>query len=477
MKKIIVFLFILTIVVTSGCKKFLDEKPQTEIGADQFWKSEDDIKAGLAAMYDGVQSMFDNDFTLWGDSRTDEVEVNQYGDDAYSVNGLSAATRGSDWSNIYKTISRANLAIKNIPIIKSTYQTGLDQKLVNHYLSQAYGVRAFCYFWIVRLWGDAPVYTQPFENLNDNPKSRTSAALVIDTVIIPDLEKAAALSDVKRTNVYEVSLGAIYSMLIDVAMWKKDYAKAVEWFGKLEGLKKYSLEPTATWKNLFIAPDKSAESIWSVYWDWTVDGGADVSSLIGAGNTNSDFYAEDSVWNYFTTTAADIRGPQTVDFNVSNHDKFPKYYAVDLNSSGSQIYPNSSQANILFPLYRLADLYLLRAEAANKLNDPTNVLKYLNFVHQRAGLTAYTLADLTTPEATENLILEERKLEFYMEGKRWFDLVRTGKVVEVMDPYIKRRQAVRGTTPTGFGDLRTILWPINRTVLNSNPVLIQNPPY
>jgi starch-binding outer membrane protein, SusD/RagB family len=476
MKKIIVSFLILTTIIP-GCKKFLDEKPQTEIGDNEFWKSEDDIKAGLAAMYDGVQSMFDNDYTLWGDSRTDEVEVNQYGDDAYSVNGLSAATRGSDWTNIYKTIARANLAIKNIPIIKDTYQTGLDPKLVNHYLAEAYGTRAFCYFWIVRLWGDAPIYKEPFESLTEEPKSRTAANIVIDSVIIPDLIKAAALSDVKRTDVYEVSLGAIYSMLMDVAMWKKDYTKAVEWFDKLEGLKKYSLEPTATWKKVFIDPTTSKESIWSVNWDWTVDGGADASTLIGAGNTNSDFYAEDSVWNYFTTTTADIRGPQTIDFDVPNHDKFLKYYPVELNSSGNQIYPNGSQANILFPLYRLADLYLLRAEAANQLDDPANALKYLNLVHERAGLTAYTALSFLDKTSMENGILEERKLEFFMEAKRWFDLVRTGKVIEVMDPYIKRRQEVRGTTPTGFGDPRTILWPLNRTVLNSNANLIQNPPY
>jgi hypothetical protein len=80
-------------------------------------------------------------------------------------------------------------------------------------------------------------------------------------------------------------------------------------------------------------------------------------------------------------------------------------------------------------------------------------------------------------DARENAILEERKLELFMEGKRWFDLVRTGKVITVMDPYYRKRQAARGTQPSGFGDPRTVLWPLSTAVINSNRSLIQNPPY
>jgi hypothetical protein len=77
----------------------------------------------------------------------------------------------------------------------------------------------------------------------------------------------------------------------------------------------------------------------------------------------------------------------------------------------------------------------------------------------------------------ENAILEERKLELYLEAKRWFDLIRTDKVFEVMDPILKARQALRASPQIGFGDARKILWPLNRNVLNANSKLIQNPPY
>jgi starch-binding outer membrane protein, SusD/RagB family len=485
MKKITSLLFIAAIITLPSCKKFLDEKPQTEIDASSYWKNEDDIKTGLAAMYDGLQVSFDNNYTIWGDARTDEVETTIYGDDAYVVNGLSANTTGSDWSSFYKTINRANLVIKYGPIIKRDYVTALDQKVLNYYLSQAYAVRAFNYFWVVRLWGDAPYWAEPFEDIVTDPyRERTPASQVLDS-ITTDLERAVTLSlnSTGTPTVYDVSIGAIYAMLQDVNMWRKNYSKSVEWFNKLDALKtgsarRYDTIPRAQWKLLFTTPNDAAnnkESIWSLPWDYLVDGGASVSELIGAGNTNSDFVVDDSVWKYWSTTPTDIRGFQSIDLKVSARDKFNKFYT--LNANGTTTYPNGSSANILFPLYRAADMFLLRAEAANKLGDPTNALKYLNMVHIRAGLPAYTATVLNDQTKMENAILEERKLELYMEAKRWFDLVRTDRVITVMDPVYRARQAKRGTVPTGFGDPRSVLWPINRTVLNSNPKLVQNPPY
>jgi starch-binding outer membrane protein, SusD/RagB family len=77
----------------------------------------------------------------------------------------------------------------------------------------------------------------------------------------------------------------------------------------------------------------------------------------------------------------------------------------------------------------------------------------------------------------EKAILDERQLELFAEGKRWFDLVRTNRVISVMDPLVKLRQQYLGIGQTGFNDARKILWPISRDALNKDPLLIQNPPY
>ena len=273
-----------------------------------------------------------------------------------------------------------------------------------------------------------------------------------------------------------MNAGGIYAMLIDVSMWKHDNDGAINWFNKLTALKRYNLEPALTWKNLFTGPDKTVESIWSLYWDWTTDKGANISGQLGAGNTNSQFMISDIIWNYFSNAAnsKDIRGAQSIDLKVKAHDKTLKFYPVNLDSKGAQIYPTNSQANVYFPMYRMADMILLRAEAANNKYDLPNALLYLNQVHTRAGLTAFTATAFPDSTTMSNAILFERQLELFAESKRFFDLVRNGIVPKVLDPIIKTRKP----DALGFGqDTRTILWPLNRAVLNANPQLIQNQPY
>jgi hypothetical protein len=180
------------------------------------------------------------------------------------------------------------------------------------------------------------------------------------------------------------------------------------------------------------------------------------------------------IWNYFSSTPTDIRSAQSVDLKVKAHDKTLKFYAANLDAKGNQIYPANNQANVYFPIYRFADMVLLRAEAANKLNDRATALTLLNQVHTRAGLTAYTATALPDSATMNNAILTERQYEFFAEGRRFFDLVRNGLVSTVMDPIIKARKP---DAQPFAADPRTVLWPLSITVLNANPKLTQNQPY
>ncbi len=472
------YILILTSAIAfSGCSKFLDKKPQTEIRTSAFWQTEDDIKAAIAGMYSGMQDVCSTNFLFWGDSRSDNfVDNPKYGNVVYCTNGLTSAINGSDWSPLYTVIGRANDLLKHIPQVKAL-QPGIDPKAINYYLSEARNVRAYCYFQLVKVWGDAPLWTIPFDSIGIDPyKTRIPVNVLLDSLIIPDLLMALSLSDPNQKTVWEANLGLTYAMLIDICMWRHDNAGAISWYDKLVASKRYSLEPTATWKNLFIAPNKTVENIWSIYWDWTTDGGAGISGQIGAGNTNSTHKISDVIWNYFSATAnsKDIRGAQSIDLKVKAHDKTLKYYAVNLDAKGAQIYPANNQANVYFPIYRFADMILLRAEAANNLNDRTTALTLLNQVHTRAGLTAYADTTLRDSATMGNAILKERQYEFFAEGRRFFDLVRNGVVAKVMDPLIK----IRKPDAPGFAvDMRTILWPLSITVLNANPKLVQNQPY
>ena len=91
----------------------------------------------------------------------------------------------------------------------------------------------------------------------------------------------------------------------------------------------------------------------------------------------------------------------------------------------------------------------------------------------RMGYTKMLTASNTPdPEALENAILIERQLELWGEGKRWYDLVRTGKVITTMDPILIERGIAEG-----FGDVGKILFPIHSSVFEANPLIKQNEPY
>jgi len=461
-----------------GCQKFLTKQPLQQITASSFWKTNDDITAGIAAMYNGVQQQCSYNYFAYGDGRTDNFWISQYGNIAYSINGLSNATNGTDWTPIYTTIERANDLLLHVPIIGAS-QAGasIGQVAINNDMAQGYGVRAFCYFQLLRIFGGAPVWRVPFDSVGQAkfiPQS--SAQYLMDSLVIPDLVNAASLVDTTQTTVWYVNRGGIDAMLIDAYMWKHDYTNAIYWYNKLMAPNHYKLEPTATWKNLFIAPQNSNESIWSLTWDWTVNGGANISGEIGAGNTNSQWWISDGIWAYFTNVAnaADIRGTQSIDFKQKNHDKVNKFYPVSLDSKGNQIYPANNQANVYFALYRLSDLMLLRAEAANCTYDTATAINLLNNIHTRAGLPAYTTTTLVDSTTISNALLSERQYELFAEGKRWYDLVRNGIVSKTLDPLMLLRYP---TAQTYASDPRKILWPLNANNLNANPALVQNPPY
>jgi tetratricopeptide (TPR) repeat protein len=484
MKKILNISFFVLALSLFSCKKLLDQPPLSELSSEKFWKTPDDANAGIAGIYDGLQDMFNSSFIYWGDGRSDNFTYHPTYNDGLplALNELTPSTNGADWTLIYAAISRANFAIKYIPTI-----SGIDPKVSNNYLAQAYAIRAYCYFWLVRLWGNVPLWTVPYEDINTDPyKPVTAAADIVSTTIIPDLLNAYQLADNTLNVVWTINSGSIAAMLMDVYMYNHDYANAITWCDNIIKLNRYSLETTANWKNNFIAPSGTKECIWSLNWDYTVDGGNKTSTQIGAGDTNSDFAVDPALFSYFSTNTTDVRGAQSVDLKVSAHDKVNKYYPVNLDKTGNQIYPPSPQANIYFCLYRLADIYLMRAEALNRTGDLPNALIYLNMVHTRAGLTAFKATDFpnadamlygTTVGTVVGGILPERQRELFCEAKRWFDLQRNGIIVSTMSPFISQRLVAKGFPAAGFGNPNKIFWPINQNVLNANTKLSQTPGY
>ncbi len=487
MKRSFYIVIVSFVLLLTGCKKKLDQQPISELSSELFWKTAEHAILGNAAIYDGMQKTFSSNgsFTEWGDARSDNFTFGGTGENQINVvlNGLSATTGSASWDNLYLTIARANLAIKYLPGIPD-----LSEVQRNNYLAQAYGIRAYMYFWAVRLWGAVPVRLEPYEDINESPNlERTSADEVLNNVIIPDLVKANTMVDKNAINVFELNKGGILAILAEVYLWKKDYTKVLSTIDELIALNRYALTPSTpvflTYKDIFVLGN-TKESIWTLNWDYLVDGGNGLGGRIGSSDQTSNYYVDSVPLMKWETNKADIRRGITYDTTIANAlqriIQVWKYYPID-PATGKPVVPSRAQNQTKLPLYRWADILLMRAEALNwKNNDKVGATAIVNQIRTRAkagNLNPANYNNLATQLDMETAILDERQLELFGEAKRWFDLVRTGRVLTTMDPLIRQRQRNLGITQTGFTDPRMILWPISRSNLTRDPLLVQNPPY
>jgi hypothetical protein len=515
MKRLLFFAALIGItisVVISSCKKDITLTPLSGVDLNAYFKNSKDLTAALAGMYSAFQEETTGDGTgkdegyggryhYWGEGRSDNFAPSQYFNTAITEmanNGLTVNNSATDWGGLYKTIFRANTIIKFAPQV-AQYDNNATPAVINNTLAQAYAMRAEAYFYIVRLWGDAPMWREPYLDITQpGERTRMPKAQVLDS-IIKDLNTAYTLMPNKGTTVnpvWYISESAICAIMADVYMWRKDYPNAIVWIKNLFNArtaqtKKYSglavtdLEPMTTWKaNNFLTPTAGIEAIWSINWDNTVNGCACIPVSIAASNNpvraDSTFYFN---WKLIT---ADQRLTQTIDITATptsglgKWDKLLKYYNVANAAALGAVGTSALTYNVNLVMYRLGDIYLLYAEALNATGDRTNALKYLNFIRSRAGLSTFTGSEpsIATVDQLEDVILQERQYELFGEGKRWFDLIRTDRVNKIMDPILKLRQVNSKSPQVGFGtDLNKVLWPISRNALNSNKSLVQNPSY
>lgn len=159
-----------------------------------------------------------------------------------------------------------------------------------------------------------------------------------------------------------------------------------------------------------------------------------------------------------------------IDRKLANRNGYLKYYVM--KCSGQE-----GQAHLWSPIIsRLAEVYLIRAEASAKVGDITSALKDVNMIRQRAGIPTaglWTAANLNGKTALD-VVLEERKLELAWEGHRKFDVFRNGKLMDRKYP---------GTHTSGTSPILTIDAKSNQAIefipeqqiVLSNGVLKQNP--
>jgi hypothetical protein len=467
------------LIALSGCKKLLDLRPPNSITRDNFFKSKDDALSTIIGCYDGLQGCAEK-FITWGEFRGDMVRATLT---TYPYNqNMDKNSSVSDWAPVYTMIARANNVIEFIPRIPQfdeKFSVDDSKKIV----AEALFLRALGYFYLVRAFKEVPlVLVAPSNDDVDYfvPKSPADSVL---NQIEADLNLAeqnlpATYGTNNAENRGRATLGALHALQTDVYLWRAKYQQAVTASNKvMADVTNYKLVKGSDWFNIF-GQKNSTESILEIQWDNANTETNNLGGIVGAYNITDD------LTSLYTNLGDVVRGLNSTYITGGSWWKYRGLTATTANLTRP-----TSDAN--FILYRLADVMLMQADALAHLGSfeqKTQAISLLDSIHVRAGLFPYALdrggnLDGNSPTSLLiDLILQERAMEFAVEGKRWFDLVRLAtndKDPEFLISRVVKSRSVGDRTliRSRIVDPRSWYYPIWQNELLRNPKLVQNPFY
>jgi starch-binding outer membrane protein, SusD/RagB family len=266
-KTTVYFLLILCLIFSSGCKKWLELKPQDGIIKEEFWKTKEQVNAAVIGIYASMMesSPTPNNYGLnsyvpslaellfvWGECRGDNVAPATFvsGDDIELVNVNTQPTNvNTNWRPFYRIINLCNTVIEKAPEVLAIDNT-FTQASLDNYLSEAHAIRALMYFYLVRSFGDVPLkLTATLSDQNIQPLAKSPKAQVLDQ-IVADLKLAepkavtnygSPASDKGRITKYTIN-----TILADVYLWMDKYAEAITECNKVINSQRYGLIKGAT---------------------------------------------------------------------------------------------------------------------------------------------------------------------------------------------------------------------------------------
>ncbi|EEI90464.1 hypothetical protein HMPREF0765_4051 [Sphingobacterium spiritivorum ATCC 33300] len=370
-----IFAGFVLLVATACSDSLLDKDPISNFSGQGYYKKPSDAQAGVNGIYNSMQSLFRLNFAYWGEGRADNVTTRHSGDPfALQQNVLTPIINSARWDNFYTLISRANYAIKYTPQVFGEGESELKKQL----LGQSHALRAIAYFYLVRIWGEVPLITEPYESVEQDlfVKQNTTAEVLakVEEDLLFATENCASSYSGARNRVL-ITKGAAYAYLTQLYMWQKKYDKAIAAAQNILGDPQYSLVAMSDWNDIFVK-GSSTESIFEVGYNETQTNGLRILYAIGS---DSDYVPSTSF--IASIEQGDLRKARIYDVTQVQPRKIWKFFGQGFNDESAD--PSSN--NIV--LTRLADIILLKAEAHAQLQQPTEALELLNRIRRRAGLS------------------------------------------------------------------------------------------
>lgn len=486
-------LFVTLVVLISSCKKdYLQTVPVSNLSDIIFFKTEADIDQALSGVYNRLLRFPDNHNEYLSEFRSSNyfVPVQGAARDYYSISAFdltsSLAALQTAWANDYDLIQRANKLLGSIDAIPYT-----DTTKRNRIKGEARFLRGLSYFELVKNFGAVPLV----DRVISSSEALNYPRVGIDTVynfIVNDfmfastvLPSAYSGTDVGRATKWAAlgMLGRAYMFMAGYPLNKtENFEKAKSVFKQVLNAENTGWKFAPTYAEMFKAANDNKYYLFEVQY---VSGGQGLGSRIPGEVIPIDLDRKIVPWGYYFVTEGepsqdfinsfepgDKRKFVTIDTiyrNTSNALVRRNYVKKFLDSASGSTTLNSQDWPINYPLLRSEDVMLMYAEAVNETGGPTTeAVGLVNRIRTRAGLPNINPAS----KSEFKLALEnERRHEFGWEGLYWYDLIRTGRALAVMNPWL---QANYGKTI----DETQLVYPVPRSEMLVRPGLyLQNPGY
>lgn len=496
MKNIIDFnklvLAVLLILTAAGCKKdFLAEQNASAITLQNYFTTSNQAEAAINGIYPTLHLFTATDG--YGESPWESLEfpvghATSLGQSLYN-NGLIRHNNSSIepvfktvWVGFYNGIANANVAISRIPPISMNAQ---KQKAL---LGEAYFLRALYYFYLVRLYGDIPLITEPIDfSSEDLYPTRTPKEKVYDLIVgdLKEAEKSGLPNTDKRG---KASLGAVKSLLASVylTMAGQPLNKGAAYYTLAAEKSKEVID--AGWYSLFTdyaflhdrAHKNQGELIFQVQYQTGIKTNditaAITPSKIGISALSSEYGAIMPRSEFVKSYEVNDKRAQEKQFFFTEYTKkgssavvkfgeyaLYKFFLVEAAGPGGDANSDENWTILRYP-----EVLLTYAEAINEVNGPTqSAYDQVNLIRKRANLP--NLAGLSKEQFRES-IWKERYHELAFENKAYFDIQRTKKVYNLIANKFDDAFSYKNESGATF-DEKYMLWPVPSAEIDANPKL------
>lgn len=476
-----------------GCEAFLDREPLDQLTADNFYQTEEEVNRAVLAAYSPMMDVewqgkgwmlteIPSDNSQAGGTDPDFTPIDNF---TVSADNLPVANY---WALHYRQVVLANTVIGKLPA------SNLGQTEKDRFEGEARFLRAVAYFDLVRLYGGVPLVLEipVFGEEVNLPRAEVTE---VYAQIEQDLLFAAEHLPITwtGTDIGRATKGAAMALLAKAYLTIRDYLGARNYAKAVIDLGVYRLMDEFSDNFELATSDNNAEAIFQI--QLTGCGG------FNTGNAKQAFFApwgegitkDRDGWGSQIPTGPSISNPGTTILDAFEEGDLRKdptvmtsgvYYPTINPEDGGYRYPaqgaSASNANIKkyvvgsgpnicfmstpqnSHVVRYADVLLTYAESIMEIeggvSSNTEALMAFNQVRSRAGLEPLDQIDRA-------IVLHERRVEFAFEGQRWFDLLRSGRAVEILSLHGKNPSAER------------LLFPIPSAELKINTNLVQNPGY